>query len=1101
MMKRSLTIAVKLVAVLLLALVAIHPLFGPTLPWSDDGQLHFWRVVELDHCLRNGYFYPRWMPDMAYGYGYPLLNYYAPLSVYLAEGFHLLGLDFTAALLAATSASLILGTLGTYLWARDALGEAGGLIAAAAYTYAPYTLYNAIWRGNLAESLALGLLPWAFWRLRQLILRAGVGSTSPKESNRHLIAAASVLAMLVLSHNITALIAFPLLFGYALLLWHATGRSRRALGLVAGALALALTLAAFFWAPAFFERDYVQTEKMITAAHFDYRHNFLRADELLSPPVPADVTLMNPPVPRSLGWTALVLAALGVAGSWRAGTLIRGKCDTWPYSLRWEILGIFAGLVLCAFLTLPVSRFLWDSVPLLPYVGFPWRFLGPAGLAAAWLAGASALWGRKWRVDARSLAIGLATLALVAFSLTWLYPRYLEPMENTTPTGLIAFERESGALGTTSVGEYLPISVVELPDTTALEVQYQTGGAIQRLAPESLPEEGTIVAEQWRLIGGDVTVISPHDWTATLLLFRFPGWRVWLNGTEVATTPSEPHGLVRFPVPAGETRIRVRFGLTPWRLAGTVLSAVGLLALAALAFGAGARPALSHVEGPTPALPPLLPIPSIPPSPPFHSPAPYYAALIAVGLIFAAKVIFLDTHDSPVRYTGFDGQAVIGVDVPAQIKFDKGARLLGHDPARLIAESGGTLSLRLYWAADGPIDKEYSSFLHLVDAQGHRWGQSDNQHPGGYPTVRWRTGEYNRDDHALMVLPGTPPGTYALRAGLLSQSTGVGLDVLDERGAPAGTSATIGTVTVTRPQRPPSIEALDMAYPRQVRDLPGVKSKGPAPLSVGDLTLLGMGLDRHHAAPGEALLLKLYWRAEQKMGQDYSVLLKVTDRSEKAVTQVALSPATSAYPTSQWIPGEILSGQHWLILPANLNSGTYGLSLQLLDASGTARGSPIALGEAGLINVIAPERQMTIPPMEFRLDTNFGDRITLLGYDLEPEVIRPGEKVLLTLYWRAKQSMQHSYAVFAHLLDANSHIVAQHDGLPANWTRPTTGWLPGEVVVDIHSLALEIDILPGEYPLEVGLYDAESHVRLPVLNAIGQAVADRMLLAPLSVEP
>ena len=292
-----------------------------------------------------------------------------------------------------------------------------------------------------------------------------------------------------------------------------------------------------------------------------------------------------------------------------------------------------------------------------------------------------------------------------------------------------------------------------------------------------------------------------------------------------------------------------------------------------------------------------------------------------------------------------------------------------------------------------------------------------------------------------------------------------------------------------------------MAYPRQVRDLSRAESKGLPLPSFGDLTLLGMGLDRHHAAPGEALLLKLYWRAEQKMDQDYSVLLKVMDHLEKAVTQVTLPPAASTYPTSQWIPGEILSGQHWLTLPSNLDSGTYSLSLQLLDASGAAKGAPIAFGEAGSINVIAPERQMTIPPMELRLEANFGDRITLLGYDLEPEVARPGEKVLLTLYWRAKQSMQRSYAVFAHLLDANSHIVAQHDGLPANWTRPTTGWLPGEVIVDIHSLAPEADILPGEYPLEVGLYDAESNVRLPVLNAIGQVIADRVLLAPLSVEP
>ena len=395
-MKQTPSAVAKLIAILLLTLVAIYPLLRSTLPWSDDGQLHFWRVVELDHGLRNGYFFPRWMPDMAFGYGYPLLNYYAPLSVYLAEGFHLLGLGFTPALLAALSASLTLGALGAFLWAREAFDEAGGVLAAVAYVYAPYALYNAIWRGNLAEALALGILPWAFWRLRRLVL---------ERTWRNLTLAAVVLALLVLSHNITALIAVPLLVGYALILWLITGRPLQALALMVGALALSLALAAFFWLPAFFERGFAQTAKMITTSHFDYRHNFLEPGELLSPPVPVDVTLMNPPVPRSLAWPVLVLAVAGVIGCWKVRRLDNrkyGNLEDWkngtspptlpPSSLFEEIAFLLAALLLFAFLTLPASQFLWASVPLLPYIGFPWRFLGPAGLMAAWLAGASVRW-------------------------------------------------------------------------------------------------------------------------------------------------------------------------------------------------------------------------------------------------------------------------------------------------------------------------------------------------------------------------------------------------------------------------------------------------------------------------------------------------------------------------------------------------------------------------------------------------------------------------------------------------------------------------------------------------------------------------------------
>ncbi|UCC63906.1 MAG: hypothetical protein JSV36_02265, partial [Anaerolineae bacterium] len=642
---------------------------------------------------------------------------------------------------------------------------------------------------------------------------------------------------------------------------------------------------------------------------------------------------------------------------------------------------------------------------------------------------------------------------------------------------------------TTSAAEFLSIWVQELPDTTALQAQYWAGGPIRRLAAESLPQGATIVSEVWQLIGGDVTVNSPRDWTATLLLFYFPGWRVWIDGGEVETAPSFPHGLIRFSVPAGEVRIKVRLGLTPWQLAGTVLSVVGLISLMVLILRSTASYPVAMTKGTKRQLG----------SEAYRDQASgriqtglastflFLAALIAVGLVFAAKLAYFDTHDSLVRYTGFDGQAVAGVGAPAQINFQGEIRLLGRDPATLTVEAGSALPLRLYWTSYAPLDEEYSSFLHLMDAQGHRWGQSDNQHLGGYPTVRWRPGEYNQDDHTLTVLPGTPPGTYTLRTGLLSQATGVGLDVLDDRGAPAGTSVAIGTVTVVRPQQPPSVEELEMDHRLDVR--------------FGDLMLLGMGLDRHQAAPGETLLLTLYWRAEQEMDQDYVVAIEIMDRSGQVAARVTLPLAAITYPTSGWIAGEIVQGQHWLTLPASLDSGTYSLSSQLLDASRHAGHVSIPLGEAGQVNVVAPQRQMTVPPMGNRLDANFADRVTLLGYDLEPEVIQPRERIHLTLYWRAERLMTRSYTVFAHLLDTDSHIVAQHDGLPANWARPTTGWLPGEVVADVHSLTLGADVPPGKYLLEVGLYDAGSNLRLPVLNAIGQVVADRVLLAPLSVEP
>jgi hypothetical protein len=55
--------------------------------------------------------------------------------------------------------------------------------------------------------------------------------------------------------------------------------------------------------------------------------------------------------------------------------------------------------------------------------------------------------------------------------------------------------------------------------------------------------------------------------------------------------------------------------------------------------------------------------------------------------------------------------------------------------------------------------------------------------------------------------------------------------------------------------------------------------------------------------------------------------------------------------------------------------------------------------------------------------------------------------------------------------------VAQSDAVPANWTRPTAGWQPGEFVADAHALLLA-PAPPGEYRLVVGMYAADTGQRL-----------------------
>src|SRR5688572_12640814 len=81
-----------LIALLLLSILAAWPLitYGPPLQMEaiTDGPNHLYRAALLARHIQHGDFYPRWFSDLHYGFGAPVLNYYAPLSYYLLVGLY-----------------------------------------------------------------------------------------------------------------------------------------------------------------------------------------------------------------------------------------------------------------------------------------------------------------------------------------------------------------------------------------------------------------------------------------------------------------------------------------------------------------------------------------------------------------------------------------------------------------------------------------------------------------------------------------------------------------------------------------------------------------------------------------------------------------------------------------------------------------------------------------------------------------------------------------------------------------------------------------------------------------------------------------------------
>jgi hypothetical protein len=121
-------------------------------------------------------------------------------------------------------------------------------------------------------------------------------------------------------------------------------------------------------------------------------------------------------------------------------------------------------------------------------------------------------------------------------------------------------------------------------------------------------------------------------------------------------------------------------------------------------------------------------------------------------------------------------------------------------------------------------------------------------------------------------------------------------------------------------------------------------------------------------------------------------------------------------------------------------------------------------------------------------------RLNGYGYT---EATRAGGELLLVLEWESLQPVAENYQVFVHLLNESGARIAQRDGQPVLWLRPTSTWQPGERILDRYGILLNSELAPGRYFIAVGLYDPQSGERQPTNVGPGESVR----LGPILVQP
>jgi hypothetical protein len=277
------------------------------------------------------------------------------------------------------------------------------------------------------------------------------------------------------------------------------------------------------------------------------------------------------------------------------------------------------------------------------------------------------------------------------------------------------------------------------------------------------------------------------------------------------------------------------------------------------------------------------------------------------------------------------------------------------------------------------------------------------------------------------------------------------------------------------------------------------------PLTVtfdGKIELLGAEVDRTAAQPGDPIKVTLTWRARQPIERSYVEFVHLIDEQGIIVAQRDTWPGRGMYPTTLWQPDEVIADSMYLHIPAGAyapNAAT--LQVGLYEQDGPRLGALDALGQTVADNAASIGSLKIDPrPGEYpnSMQVDFGQQVELLGYEMSPRSILPGEAITVTLVWRATAPFAEDYSVFLNALRPTQRISAQDTSKPLRDTFSTKNWPVGHVITDVRVLQFPPTAKPGELDVEVGWFLPKVG-RLNVLAEDGHEVDTRQLLSKIRV--
>lgn len=541
-MKNFLIRSWPILIIFILALPALTPFLKTGLFPSHDAPVYVLRSQQFFKALVDGQLPPRWAQDFNFRFGYPIFNFFYPLSYFLASFFHFFGFSFTTGVKFLFLISFLGSGITMYFFTKEFFGKFGGIISALLYLYSPFHAVNLYVRGSLGELLVMMFLPLLLLSVYK----------------RRFLSAGILLALIILSHNILAMMSFGLLLIYNILIYYIKEISpkRYFYGFLL-TIFLGLGLSSFFWLPAILEKGYTIFDQ-VALQEFNFRDHFVYPLQLRYSPwgfggsIPGPIDGMS----FKLGKIPVLFSLAGFLG-----VFLTKKKELKKFVL-------FFGLVfaVATFLSLNLSYFLWEYLPLLELVQFPWRFLNLTMFGMAFLAGGMTLFLEKYFTKQWFLiGVFVISLVIVIFNVGF-FKAGPEPYK--TDQEFLA-EEEIIEGNSTYVDELLPVWVKEMP------------GALP-ISKIEIEGEGEISEEEFQsnLIKAKITLEEKAQ--VKINNFYFPGWQIFINRKRKDFEILEPLGNIGLVLEKGEHLLELKLLSTSIQKLANFISLLSLIALLSL---------------------------------------------------------------------------------------------------------------------------------------------------------------------------------------------------------------------------------------------------------------------------------------------------------------------------------------------------------------------------------------------------------------------------------------------------------------------------------------------------------------------------------------